>query len=235
MIYCIHRYNTSLWGGKPYVRTEAKDRFAAISFTCRGVGAGGGHQRGLGFAGSHQQHLSCAGGTVGEHLGLLIDMALMLVICRNFSFMASRYPRAGGIYDYTKEVFGYDRAFLVFWFLSLTYISIFWANATSLPLFARFFIGDTFKTVYLFTVFGYEVYLGEALLTLAAIAGVTLLCVRNERAMARCMVVLVCVFTAGIALCFVVAAAAHRGGWAPAFVPEKSAIAQSLRIAFISP
>ena len=174
-------------------------------------------------------------GPLGSILGLLIGMALMLIICRNFSFMASRYPRAGGIYDYTKEVFGYDRAFLVFWFLSLTYISIFWANATSLPLFARFFIGDTFKTGYLFTVFGYEVYLGEALLTLAAIAGVTLLCVRNERAMARLMVVLVCVFTAGIALCFVVAAVAHRGGWAPAFVPEKSAIAQSLRIAFISP
>lgn len=130
---------------------------------------------------------------------------------------------------------GYDRAFLVFWFLSLTYISIFWANATSLPLFARFFIDNTFKTVYLFTVFGYEVYLGEALLTLAAIAGVTLLCVRNEKATARLMVVLVCVFTAGIALCFVVAAAAHRGGWAPAFTTEKSAIAQSLRIAFISP
>ena len=152
-------------------------------------------------------------GPLGSILGLLIGMALMLVICRNFFFMASRYPRAGGIYDYTKEVFGYDRAFLVFWFLSLTYISIFWANATSLPLFARFFIGDTFKTGYLFTVFGYEVYLGEALLTLAAIAGVTLLCVRNEKATARFMVVLVCVFTAGIALCFTVAAAAHRGGW----------------------
>ena len=76
-------------------------------------------------------------------------------------------------------------------------------------------------------------YLGEALLTLAAIAAVTLLCVCNEKAMARVMVVLVCIFTAGIALCFVVAAAAHRGSWAPAFVPEKSAISQSLRIAFL--
>ena len=174
-------------------------------------------------------------GPLGSILGLLIGMALMLVICRNFSFMASRYPRSGGIYDYTKEVFGYDRAFLVFWFLGLTYISIFWANATSLPLFARFFIGDTFKVGYLFSVFGYEVYLGEALLTLAAIAGVTLLCIRNEQAMARLMVLLVCVFTAGIALCFVVAAVSHRGSWAPAFVPETSAISQSLRIAFISP
>ena len=174
-------------------------------------------------------------GPAGSILGLLIGMALMLVICRNFSFMASRYPRAGGIYDYIKEVFGYDRAFLVFWFLSLTYISMFWANATSLPLFARFFIGDTFKVGYLFTVFGYGVYLGEALLTLAAIAGVTLLCVRSERTMARVMVALVCVFTAGIALCFIAAVVAHRGSWAPAFAPERSAISQSLRIAFISP
>lgn len=43
-------------------------------------------------------------GPLGSILGLLIGMALMLVICRNFSFMASRYPRAGGIYDYTNEV-----------------------------------------------------------------------------------------------------------------------------------
>ncbi len=65
----------------------------------------------------------------------------MLLMCRNFFFMASHYPRAGGIYTYTKEVFGYDRAFLVFWFLSLAYFSMFWANATSLPLFARFLSG----------------------------------------------------------------------------------------------
>ena len=101
-------------------------------------------------------------GPLGSIFGLLIGMALMLVICRNFAYMADRYPRAGGIYDYTKEVFGYDRAFLLFWFLSLTYMAMFWANATSLPLFARFFIGDTFKFGYLFSVFGYEVYLGGA-------------------------------------------------------------------------
>ena len=174
-------------------------------------------------------------GPLGSILGLLIGMVLMFVMCRNFSFLASRCPRAGGIYDYTKEIFGYDRAFLVFWFLSLTYISIFWANATSLPLFARFFIGDTFKIVCLFTVFGYEVYLGEALLTLAAIAAVTLLCARREKTMTRFMVVLVGIFTVGIALCFAVAAASHQGSWSPAFVPEKNALSQCLRIAFISP
>ena len=174
-------------------------------------------------------------GPVGSILGLLISMVLMLVMCRNFFYMTSRYPRAGGIYDYTKEVFGYDRAFLVFWFLSLTYIAMFWANATSLPLFARFFIGDTFKVGYLFSIFQYEVYLGEALLTLAAIAAITLLCIKSKSAAAHAMVAMVAVFSIGIALCFLVAVVKNKSGWSPAFVPDKSAVAQSLRIALISP
>ena len=174
-------------------------------------------------------------GPLGSIFGLLIGMAVMLVICRNFYYMADRYPRSGGIYDYTKEVFGYDRAFLVFWFLSLTYIAMFWANATSLPLFARFFIGDTFKFGYLLTVFGYEVYLGEALLTLGAIAAVTALCVRSNRLSAQMMVLLVTVFTLGITLCFAVAAAGLKVSWTPAFLPDRSAFSQTLQIAFISP
>ena len=106
-------------------------------------------------------------GPLGSILGLLIGMALMLIVSRNFHYMANLYPEAGGVYAYTKHVFGYDRAFLISWFLSLTYISMFWANATSLPLFMRYFVGDLFRFGRLFTVFGYEVYLGEALLTLA--------------------------------------------------------------------
>ena len=174
-------------------------------------------------------------GPLGSIFGLLIGMALMLVICRNFAYMADRYPRAGGIYDYTKEVFGYDRAFLVFWFLSLTYMAMFWANATSLPLFARFFIGDAFKFGYLFSVFGYEVYLGEALLTLAAIAAVTLLCLKSKRLTAHLMVALALIFTVGIALCFAVAAAGRHGTWSPAFLPDRSGFSQAVKIAFISP
>ncbi len=174
-------------------------------------------------------------GPAGSVLGLLIGMVLMLVICRNFSYMASRYPRAGGIYAYTKEVFGYDRAFLVFWFLSLTYISMFWANATSLPLFCRYFIGDTFKFGHLFTLFGYDVYLGEALLTLATIAAITGLCIRSKAIAAHAMVVLVAVFVVGITLCFGVSIVGNRGSLAPAFVPDGTALSQTFRIALISP
>ena len=174
-------------------------------------------------------------GPVGTIIGLLIGTVLMLIMCRNFFFMASHYPRAGGVYAYTKEVYGYDRAFLVYWFLSLTYISMFWANATSLPLFCRFFIGDVLKFGHLFTLFGYEVYFGEVLLTIMAVASITFLCVRSRTITAHVMTVMVCIFVAGITLCFGAAILGHRSSLSPAFVPDKSAMSQAMRIAFISP
>ncbi len=179
------------------------------------------------------------GGPAGTVAGLLVGMVLMLVLSRNFHYMANIYPEAGGVYAYTKNVFGYDRAFLVSWFLSLTYISMFWANATSLPLFARYFLGDLFRFGYLYTVFGYEVYLGEVLLTAAAIVLVTLLCMRSKVAAAHLMVVMVLVFTVGIAVCFAVAMLRQGQGLArfsPAFVPGSTgALRQILRISFLSP
>ena len=124
------------------------------------------------------------------------------------------------------------------WFLFLVYIAIFWANATSIPLFARYFLGGIFKFGYLYTVFGYEVWLGEALATLAVIALVALLCAKSKQATARAMEILVILFTAGITVCFAVAMIG-RGGTGmtaePAFVPEPGAFRQVVRIAFISP
>ena len=62
----------------------------------------------------------------------------------------------------SQEQFGYDHGFLTAWFLTMTYLAVFWANATSLPLFARYFLGNIFRFGRLYTLFGYEVYLGEA-------------------------------------------------------------------------
>ncbi|MBE5808155.1 MAG: APC family permease, partial [Clostridiales bacterium] len=176
-------------------------------------------------------------GPMGTVLGLVIGGLLMLMVGRNFQYMSGQYPDAGGIYAYTKGVFGYDCAFLVSWFLSLAYIAMFWANATSLPLFARYFMRNAFSFGYMYTVFGYDVYAGEALLTLIAIALVTVLCMRTKRAAANVMVALVCVFTAGIALCSVVAIARHGAAhmsFAPQFVPGRGTLSQTLRMTFIS-
>ena len=120
----------------------------------------------------------------------------------------------------------------------LVYIAIFWANATSIPLFTRYFLEGVLRFGYLYTVFGYEVYLGETLATIIVIGLVGLLCMKSKKATARCMEVLALVFTIGITICFIAAMLGHRSSgmtMEPTFIPDKSALRQVMRIAFISP
>ena len=177
-------------------------------------------------------------GPAGSILGLLVGFVMMLMVAHHYHFLANRYPGTGGLYNYVKYIFGYDRAFLVAWFLFLVYIAIFWANATSIPLFARYFVNDILGVGYLYTIFGYDVYLGETLVTLAVIVLVALLCAKSKQTTARSMVALTLTFTIGITLCFVVAMAGHtQAGFSmePAFLPDSSAMHQVMIIAFMSP
>ena len=177
-------------------------------------------------------------GPAGSIIGLLIGFVMMLMVSSHYHFLANRYPSVGGLYHYVKMILGYDFGFIIAWFMFLIYISIFWANATSIPLFARYFLQGVFKQGYLFTVFNYEVYLGEALVTLAVMWLVGLLCMKSKKATARAMVVMVLIFTVGIAVCFVVAMVGHKNSgmtMAPAFLPDTNVLRQVIRIGFLSP
>lgn len=120
-------------------------------------------------------------GPAGSIIGLIIGAVIMLVMARNYHYMMNAFPDAGGAYSYAKEMFGYDYGFLTSWFLVLTYAAVLWANITSLPLFARYFIGDIFRTGRLYTIFGYEVYAGEIVLIYAALALTVLLLVMSRK------------------------------------------------------
>ena len=177
-------------------------------------------------------------GPMGSVTGLLIGFVLMLMVSNNYHFLANRYPGTGGLYNYVKLVFGYDRAFLIAWFMFLIYISIFWANATSIPLFARYFLHGIFKKGYLYTIFGYDVFLGETLVTLLVMWLVGLLCMKSKKATARIMVVMVLLFTIGITVCFAAAMSGHGSSgmtMSPAFIPDTGVLRQVVRIAFVSP
>ena len=90
-------------------------------------------------------------GPAGSIIGLLIGFVMMLMVSSHYHYLGNRYPGVGGLYHYVKNILGYDFAFLIAWFMFLIYISIFWANATSIPLFARYFLQGVFKRWYLFT------------------------------------------------------------------------------------
>ena len=177
-------------------------------------------------------------GPLGSILGMIVGAAVMLVISKSYHYLMNIYPDAGGVYTYAKNSLGYDFGFLSAWFTALTYLAIFWANVTSLPLFAKYFLGDVFRFGFSYSIFNYEVYFGEALLAIVAIVLTTLLCMNSRKAPMMMLVISALTFTAGISVCFFLAMI-NMGKTSfvfdPIFIPDKSAVEQVMKIAFISP
>ncbi|MBR0368812.1 MAG: amino acid permease [Clostridia bacterium] len=176
-------------------------------------------------------------GVLGTVFGMLLGMAVILVITWNLQYMIQKAPGAGGIYTFEKKVGGKDLGFLAFWFVLLTYLAILWANMTSLPLFARFFLGNAFRFGFRYRIFGYEVWLGEALLSMGAAVLIGILCLNSARLPNRIMIVAALTFAAGFTVCAVVALLRHDGAfsYAPLYTEGSGAFAQIVRIAAISP
>lgn len=177
-------------------------------------------------------------GPFGSVAGMIVGMLIMLIISVNYHYMMNAYPDAGGVYTYTSRVFDHDYGFLTAWFLCLTYIAIFWANATSLPLFARYFFGGIFKFGPRYTLFGYEVFLGEAMLSVAAMLLAGLVCMKRKRLSVGIVTAMVFAFIACISICFVAVMIKKDGGihsFEPVMIPGKNSMKQIIRIATISP
>ena len=176
-------------------------------------------------------------GVLGTVFGMLLGMAVILVVTWNLQYMIQTAPNAGGIYTFEKRVGGKDFGFLALWFVLLTYLAILWANMTSLPLFARFFLGSAFRFGFRYRIFGYEVWLGEALLSMLAVVLIGWLCKSSTRFPNRIMIVAALTFAVGFTVCAVIAAARHDSAfsYAPLYTEGSSAFAQIVRIAAISP
>ena len=132
-------------------------------------------------------------------------------------------------------MFGYDYGFLTGWFLTLTYLAVLWANATSIPLFTRYFLGGVLQIGKMYTIFGYDVYFGETVVTIAAILLTVLMCTRNSKLTVRLMEILVCIFCVGIFGVFAAAMLGLKLPMQPRFIPDASAIGQIVKITVITP
>lgn len=181
-------------------------------------------------------YLSSAG-PAGSVIGLLIGLGIMTVVAVSYHFMMSHHPDSGGVYSFARDMFGHDHGILVAWFLVITYAAIFWANATSIPLFARLFVGDLFQIGPHYEVFGYSVYLGEVALTGCVVAAAGFVCRLRRRGVSIASIAMVAAIIAGIVACFAAAMGQHgQTGFSfePAFLPDSNPLVQVLGIACMS-
>ena len=176
-------------------------------------------------------------GVLGTVFGLLAGLAVIMVITWNLQYMIQASPDAGGIYTFEKRVGGRDIGFLAFWFVLITYLAVLWANITSVPLFARFFMGEAYQVGFHYKIFGYEVWFGEALLSICAILIIGLLCAFSHRLPEKIIIFAAALFTIAFTVCAVIAILRHDSAFSydPMYTEGSPAFAQIVRIAVISP
>ena len=177
-------------------------------------------------------------GPLGTLLGLAVGAVVMLIIGMNYHYMMNRCPDAGGTYFYAKRVLGFDHGFMSAWFLMLVYIAIIWANATALPIICRKLLGGVFQFGFLYQLAGFDVYLGEAMLTLAALILFGLVCVRGGKVAAFVQTVMTFVLLVGVTICFG-GALSVRGGelfaFAPPFASGEFPLKEVVAVAVLAP
>ena len=178
-------------------------------------------------------------GPLGTALGIALGAAVLMVIGVNFHYLMNRYPDAGGTMTYTIQTFGYDHGFLSAWFLILVYVAIIWANATALALIGRYLFGGAFQYGFHYQILGYDVYLGEALMSIAAILLSGAACMYHKRLAGWIQTFMAVLLLGGIILCFGAVMLGRQPGAAavslPAFAPDGTPPVQILHIIALAP
>ena len=163
-------------------------------------------------------------GPLGTALGMVIGGVIMLIIGYNYHFMMNKYPDAGGTYAYAKKVLGYDHGFLSSWFLILVYIAITWANATALPIIFQKLLGDTFQFGFHYTIAGFDIYFGEALLSLGALWIFGAVCMRGGKLAAWVQTIAAIILFGGVLISIgaIVASGINPFDITPAYHPDNT-------------
>ena len=152
-------------------------------------------------------------GPLGSIIGIVIGALIMLVLAYNYHYMMNKYPDSnGGIYTYAKNTLGGDHAFLVSWFLIITYAAVLWANVSSFSLFARYIFGTTFQFGFHYSIGGFDIWLGELLLSLFFLFAFAGICLIKRNITTSIQGGLMLLFVALIIAGFIVAAVMHQGG-----------------------
>ncbi len=173
-------------------------------------------------------------GPMGSVAGLMIGLLIMMVIAVNYSYMIKKYPDDnGGIFSYAKKSLGGDHAFLVSWFLAITYFAILCANLSSLSIFARYIFGDVLQFGFHYNIGGYDVWMGEILLPLIVIIVFGWICLQNKKISTTLQFGMALTFILLILGGFAVSIVMHQGG-AAAYQPYFAASGVSKPVQILS-
>lgn len=124
-------------------------------------------------------------GPLGTAIALLLGSLMIMVIASSYSYLIEKIPGAGGEFNYIKTAFGKKSGYLAAWFLILAYDMIVPLNGTAIGLLFRFVAPDIFQAGKLYTIAGWDVYLGDILMSMAVITVIAFLNYRGIKKQAQ--------------------------------------------------
>ena len=139
-----------------------------------------------------------AGGPLPLFLGFLVGGLLMIVVGYSYSYMIAKFPVAGGEFAYAYKCFGRTASYICGWMLSLGYFSIVALNATALPVLASYLFPGVFTRGYLYTIAGYDVYMGEVTLSLFFIILFAIMNYRGAKSVGNLQLIMVWIMCAAV-------------------------------------
>lgn len=104
-------------------------------------------------------------GVINTALGLIIGALCIIIIERNYEVMMANQDEEGGEFSFAYNNLGEKHGFIVGWFLTLAYFTMIPLNATAFPLVIKKLLGSVLEFGYLYTIAGYDIYLGEILVS----------------------------------------------------------------------
>ena len=143
-------------------------------------------------------------GPAGTIIAMTVGTIVMLIIGYNFAFLMKRIPLTGGVYTYTKKAFGRDHAFISSWFLCLSYLTIVFLNGTALFIVLKTIFGDVVQTGLHYSISGNDIYIGELIVSVIALAGIGLLFIAARNLLRKFHTLLSLLLIAGVLVLSVV-------------------------------
>ncbi len=177
-------------------------------------------------------------GTLGTALAMGLAALVMIIIALNYSYMIRKYPIAGGEFSYAQKAFGNTHAFVCSWFLGLSYLAIVPLNGTALALIGRNLLSNVFQFGFHYTVAGYDIYLGEILLAVAALIFFGWLSIRGVKTSGVLQTILAMALVGGVLIVCAGALFGSKASFAnlsPGFYPEKGKLAGVLAVVAVAP
>jgi len=177
-------------------------------------------------------------GPLGAALGVALGGAAMLIITQSYGLLVRELPVAGGEFAYAYDMGGRYHAYICGWLLTLGYLSIVPLNATALAVLGKFIAPELFARGYLYTVAGFDVFVGELVLASAAIVLVGYFQRRGARETGIFQLVMTATLVTAVVMIGVgtgVSGRAELVNFDPLFAPDRTAVGAVLSIVAISP